>query len=471
MERVPEGSRLARQREISPLQGMGCPQVLLARVSGLPPPTRGILLPQWEEVMRRWGLVPNLLSAAFLLSACGVLKPPISTVIVPETHLVTVEVTRVVRETVVVTPSPPLVWSLGIAQGPLLGIPRTWHTATRLNDGRFLLVGGSNGMDGHYALVEIYDPANGLLTPAASLHTPRSGHSATLLQDNRVLIVGGYNYQQQWLQDTEVYDPSTDTWTVVPPIYPHGVGHTATLLRDGRVLVVGGCIGSSICTDRVEIFDPHTNSWTETTHLTDYRASHTAVLLDDGRVLVAGGGGPYGNPTDGDALLFDPLTNQWTATGSMVQPRTQAQMLKLLDGRVMVVGGLIVSAYPVALASTEIFDPASSTWTSAASLAQPRHAFTLGLLPDGQLMAVGGAHEYDYPVNYPDSHPWTASSFVRKIETYDPRSDRWRVAGELPQPVTYGAAVFLPDGRLWLTGGGAGHALAPAWAETWLISP
>jgi hypothetical protein len=415
-----------------------------------------------ESKMNTLKMLGFLPFVGLILFACTTFSPP---------QIVVVEVTRIVRETVVVTPVPPSELKVKVTQGISLGIPRTWHTATRLNDGRILLVGGSNGMDEHYALVEIYDPASGLLTPAAPLHTPRHEHSATLLLDNRVLIVGGYNSWQQWLADAEVYDPRTDTWTVVPPIYPHGVGHTATLLRDGRVLVVGGCIGSSICTDRVEIFNPNTNSWTDSTHLTDYRAFHTAALLEDGRVLVAGGGGPYGDPADGDALLFDPITNQWTATGPMVRPRQQAQMVKLLDGRVMVVGGLTVSAYPVALASTEIFEPVSSTWTSAASLAQPRHVFTLALLPDGQAMAVGGAHEYDYPVNYPDSHPWTVSSFVREIETYDPRSDRWRVAGELPQPVTLGAAVFLPDGRLWLTGGGAGHALAPAWAETWLISP
>ena len=149
--------------------------------------------------MRRWGLVLNLLSAAFLLSACGVLKPPISTVIVPETHLVTVEVTRVVRETVVVTPSPPLVWSLGIAQGPLLGIPRTWHTATRLNDGQVLLVGGSNGGDEQYAVVDLFDPQSGQMSSAAPLRTPRHEHSATLLPDNRVLVVGGYNAQRSGL--------------------------------------------------------------------------------------------------------------------------------------------------------------------------------------------------------------------------------------------------------------------------------
>jgi N-acetylneuraminic acid mutarotase len=389
--------------------------------------------------------------------------------IVRETQIVvvTVEVPRIIQETAAVTPIPPNIGGVGVSQGVDLGLPRMMHTATRLDDGRILLAGGSNGMDEHYALVEIFDPVSGLFTQAAPLHTARHEHSATLLWDNRVLVVGGYNAQQQWLENAEVYDPSTDTWTVMPPIYSHGVMHTATLLPDGRVLVVGGCIGSGVCTNRAEIFDPQTNSWTEATPLAAVRAGHAAVLLDDGRVLVAGGA-----PDDSDALLYDPLANTWTATGPMVWRRTQIQGgVKLLDGRVLVAGGLDLSDTPEPMANTEIYDPATNTWTAATSLAQPRYAHSLDLLPDGQVLIVGGAHEYDYPSGYPNQNPWSTTSFVQEIESYDPQTDRWNNVGWLPQPVTYAAAVFLPDGRLWVTGGGAGHAITTAWANTWLITP
>jgi N-acetylneuraminic acid mutarotase len=111
----------------------------------------------------------------------------------------------------------------------------------------------------------------------------------------------------------------------------------------------------------------------------------------------------------------------------------------------------------------EIYDPATNEWSAAAPLAQPRYAFTLEQLPDGQVITVGGAHDYD--------NAWTESSFIREIEGYDARANRWYLAGELPQPITYAATAFLPDGRLWVSGGGAGHAVATAWADTWLITP
>jgi N-acetylneuraminic acid mutarotase len=145
-------------------------------------------------------------------------------------------------------------------------------------------------------------------------------------------------------------------------------------------------------------------------------------------------------------------------------------MIKLADGRVLAAGGLAPSPNPVALATAEIYDPRTNTWTEAGMLAQPRYAYSLVMLSDGQVLALGGAHSYDYPVGYPGGNPWTADSFVRQLEVYDPGANRWYTAGELQQPQAYAGTVWLPDGRLWVTGGGAGSDMAKAWAETWLLS-
>lgn len=430
------------------------------------------------------------LFGSLLSSACGLTRPQIATVdvadvvqqtqvvtaevtrIVRETQVVTVEVTRIVRETVVVTltpspnPSPtPLPKLIDITQGAALGGPRSHHTATRLPDGKILLVGGSQGPNEPLASVEIFDPVAGSIAQVASLHTPRHDHSATLLPDGRVLIIGGYSLPQQWLSDAEVYDLSTNTWTVVPPLYSHGVSHSATLMSDGRVLVVGGCTGSGVCTERVEIFDPQDNSWIDAAPLKSDRASQAALSLDDGRVLVVGGQSAGNVLNDGDALLYDPQTNTWADTGPMVAPRIFAQITKLLDGRVLVAGGMTLKDAPVLrmTASVEIYNPTSNTWASAASLSRPRYAFILTLLPDGQVWAIGGAYSHE--------NKWGRASFVRKIESYDAVTDNWRAIGELPQPGACAAAAFLPDGHLWVTGGQAGQSKDMFLSSTWLMAP
>ena len=370
------------------------------------------------------------------------------------------EVTRVIRETVVVTPFPPGPVSIEVIPGSELTLARTMHTATRLNDDRILLAGGSDGVNDQYALVEIYDPLHGAFTVAAPLNTGRHDHTATLLQDGRVLVVGGYNSRQAVGANAEVYDPWLNTWTIVPSIYAHGVQHSATLLSDGRVLVIGGCSGGG-CPGQVELFNPRTNSWSAAPSLSSDAASHSALLLADGRVLVAGGTLPGSG-----ALIYDPQANDWIPTGPMSSQHAQAAMVRLLDGRVLIAGGINYLGDPVPLGSTEIYNPATNTWSRAASLSQPRYAHLLALLPDGQVAAVGGARVYEFA-----SAPSTAETYALAIELYDPETDRWVSAAELPLPITYAEVVSLSDGRLWVTGGGAGEDSAKAWANTWVILP
>ena len=433
--------------------------LILPALKPAEPQIATVLVPQivrQTELVAATVLVPHIIRQTELVAATAIVEsPPVAR----ETQVVFVEVTRVIRETVMVTPFPPGQLSLEVSPGADLSLARTMHTATRLNDARILLVGGSNGVDDQYALVEIFDPLNGIFTQAAPLNTGRHDHSATLLQDGRVLVVGGYNSQQSPMMDAEVYDPWTNTWTTLAPLYAHGVQHTATLLADGRVLVIGGC--SAGCPGLAELFDPQTNSWSAAPSLAGDVASHSAQLLADGRILVAGG-----TLTGSGALLYNPQANSWTSTGPMSSQHAQAAMVKLLDGRVLITGGINISDTPITLGNTEIYDPATNLWTTAASLSQPRYGHLLALLPDGQVAAVGGARIYEF-----SSAPSTADTYALTIELYDPQTDRWTSAAELPLPITYAEIVTLPDSRLWVTGGGAGWDSAKAWADTWLLTP
>ena len=401
--------------------------------------------------MRKNNLKGFLLSTTILLVACGVFsQPPI-----------TIEVTRIIKETVIVNQAQAPEFGAEITPGITLSIPHTRHTTTRLLNGRILLVGGFSGEGMSLTEVDLFDPMNGSITSVASLHTPRHDHSATLLRDGRVLVVGGYNPQQQWLSDAEVYDPLKDTWTVVPPLYSHGNAHTATLLRDGRVLVVGGGIGSGVCTDRAEIFDPQTNSWTEAPALPAQRTGHNADLLNDGRVLVAGGVNAIGLTVGGDAFLYDPKANNWTVATPMVTQRAYAGSVQLNDGRILVAGGIAADGSSVwhMMTNAEIYDPATNTWSATASLSGARSSFVLAALPNGQVLAIGGTRAYE----------WTENSFVGEIEMYDPHTSSWQIVSRLPQPSAFAATALFHDGRLWVTGGYSGQAGESILQNTWII--
>ena len=73
---------------------------------------------------------------------------------------------------------------------------RHTHTATLLPDGTVLVTGGDGGMTEagetiNLASTELYDPASGTWTAAASMELARRWHSATLLPDGAVLVAGG----------------------------------------------------------------------------------------------------------------------------------------------------------------------------------------------------------------------------------------------------------------------------------------
>ena len=75
-----------------------------------------------------------------------------------------------------------------------LATPRRDHTATVLQNGKVLVVGGS-GNTGYLASAELYDPASHTWTTAGAgtPNTPRAFHTATLLPSGKVLVVGGFN--------------------------------------------------------------------------------------------------------------------------------------------------------------------------------------------------------------------------------------------------------------------------------------
>jgi len=138
-------------------------------------------------------------------------------------------------------------WS---AAAPLT-VPRTRHKALLLNDGRVLVVGGGTyppTVNNVHASAELFDPATGVWTPAASMTDPRFDFDMVLLPDGRVLVAGGSNNMTDGeygaLSSAEVYDPATDKWTSLPPMHDRRRWPTLTVLSDG-VYVAGGSFSSS----------------------------------------------------------------------------------------------------------------------------------------------------------------------------------------------------------------------------------
>ena len=117
---------------------------------------------------------------------------------------------------------------------------RESHTATLLKDGQVLIAGGHRGRRAAvqiYSSAEIFDPSKGTFAPAGSLTVRRHKHDALLLDDGRVLIVGGSDERDSKgaYSTVEIYDPKTKAFAKIGDMSRsrYKLQGTTVLLRNG----------------------------------------------------------------------------------------------------------------------------------------------------------------------------------------------------------------------------------------------
>src|SRR3977135_1233003 len=99
-----------------------------------------------------------------------------------------------------------------------LAVARIEHTATLLQNGKVLLVGGQSLTAVNLSSAELYDPVTGTAGPTGSLNVPRAFHTATLLPDGTALIACGKDVNGGVLATAERYNPVTGMWTATGPL-------------------------------------------------------------------------------------------------------------------------------------------------------------------------------------------------------------------------------------------------------------
>ncbi|MBI5239719.1 MAG: hypothetical protein HY926_04545 [Elusimicrobia bacterium] len=223
--------------------------------------------------------------------------------------------------------------------------------------------------------------------------------------------------------------------------------HTTTLLPNGDMLMAGGSNGPNIL-DSSEIFRRQTKNFADTAgRMHETRSLHTATLLPNGRVLVAGGYSTNSASTGAIAgsEVYYPDTQVWASSSAMNSPRNNHTATLLPDGNVLVVGGYANGTY---LNSAEVYFSTAQAWLTVAPLpgGSERALHTATLLKDGRVMVIGGQNALGvintYNIYDPNQNNWTAAAFINPS------------GGNVS--VRYHTATLLADGQVLVAGGNDG---------------
>lgn len=325
--------------------------------------------------------------------------------------------------------------------GPMTG-PRASGLTERLEDGTVLITGGYDTSFSTTETSETYDPDTGTFTAAGSMSTARALAVSARLDDGTVLISGGLGNMGGTAGFTaEIYDPDTRTFSPTgSPVETRWMA-TATKLPDGKVLVAGG-VGTGESLASAELYNPSTGTFSLTGPMNSPRASAVAVALDDGRVLVAGGqaGGSWLNTAE----IYDPDTGTFATTGTMTQARGYPSAVRLPDGRVLFVGGYGYAPgdppESTQLASAEIFDPESGTFTATGSIPTPIYENAIELLEDGRVLVAGG---------------FGPNGAIDSTSIYNPVAGSFIAGPTMASTNANAQSTSLEDGRVLIAGGTA----------------
>lgn len=133
----------------------------------------------------------------------------------------------------------------------------------------------------------------------------------------------------------------------------------------------------------------------------------------------------------------------WTATGSMVETRFGESATLLPNGNVLVVGGNPqFIRRGLSSATAELYDPSTGRLTLTGSMHEARQDHAAVLLANGEVLVLGGYVFGRDPAR-----------LLSSAELYVPTTGMWRDTGRLTTARTNATATLLPDGRVLVAGG------------------
>ena len=312
------------------------------------------------------------------------------------------------------------------------------------------------------ATTELWDFRRMRRVAGPNMTTARALHLAVTLTDGRVLLIGGANATGVVQSSCEIYDPATNSFAATGSMATARVLHAACRLADGRVMVTGGTSSlvdtiSAITNTQssTEIWNPAAGTWSPAAAIGGRRLAPALTLLSTNFVLVSGGvevgfflGVPISAVSTTACQRWNPATSTWGSAAAMSQGRAghQYNQVTLNDGRVLMTGGTLVpnlagAANASPIFGAEVYNPNTNAW-QASTMGSARALHSATKLLDGTVLVCGGAQG-----------TLTSPISIDAVELFTPATNSWSPLS--PLTGTRGAhnGALMPDGTVVLFGG------------------
>jgi len=305
-----------------------------------------------------------------------------------------------------------------------------------LPDGRVLSFGRLNG-----GTPQVWDPSTGSFTgiPSPSLLFCAG---MTYLPSGKLLVVGGHIADGLGLPNSNVFNFSSNSWTAGPAMALGRWYPTATMLANGEVLVMAGTDqnGNTVMVPEVRRDNA---TWLELTSASRSLPYYPRTFLaPNGTVFYAG-------ELQQTYYLNTTGTGSWTFVADrLVADRSYGAAVMYRPGKILYVGG---GDPPTSTAEIIDLNVPSPQWHATASMAHARRQLNLTMLPDGEVLAMGGTSSPGFS---------TTAGGVHEAEVWDPQNGTWTTwSSNAITRVYHSTTVLLPDGRLIFAGSGDGNNL------------
>ena len=280
-------------------------------------------------------------------------------------------------------------------------------------------------------------------------------YASAILPDGRLAMLGGeYNFGvADWSNLGAIYTPKTNSWAKLTA--PSGwttVGDAQSVILANGTMMVANC-----CTTQEALLNAKTKTWTATgTGKADVNDEEGWTLLPGGKVLTVDA-----NANNTNSEIYDPATGSWTSAGSTIVQLTDAGSHEIgpavlrPDGTVLATGGTGHNA---------VFDSNTSTWSQAPDFPKVSGKQLdiadgpAALLPDGNVLVMTSPGVFQAGVHF---FEWDGANFNAAPATPNSASDT----------SYYGRMLVLPTGQILLTDGSGDVELYssngnpnPAWA-------